>query len=113
MNVDLMNVNPSDTERDGDGRSKHFPLTAKKAGLRRLASSEGRRGSEIAQEISAGGGPIILANRSPFPCALREGYSRDGVVGGTPIQWNLGNPNKLGLASVRIPENSDYPVKNS
>ncbi|GBM47255.1 hypothetical protein AVEN_136848-1 [Araneus ventricosus] len=57
----------------GDPRlSKNFPLTATKAGLRRLGSLEGRGGSEI----SAVGGPIILANRSPFPSALREGYSR-------------------------------------
>ncbi|GBM92483.1 hypothetical protein AVEN_210053-1 [Araneus ventricosus] len=34
-------------------RSKKFPLTATKAGLRRLASSEGRGGSEIASEINA------------------------------------------------------------
>ncbi|GBN03467.1 hypothetical protein AVEN_141154-1 [Araneus ventricosus] len=47
-----------------------------KAGLTRLGSSEGRGGSEIASEISAIGAPIILANRNPFPSALREGYSR-------------------------------------
>ncbi|GBN55792.1 hypothetical protein AVEN_177552-1 [Araneus ventricosus] len=47
-----------------------------KAGLRRLGSLEGRRGSEIASEMSAIGGSIILANPSPFLTALREGYSR-------------------------------------
>ncbi|GBN48954.1 hypothetical protein AVEN_236152-1 [Araneus ventricosus] len=33
---------PSHNERGGQGRSKHFPLTAMKAGLRRLASFQGR-----------------------------------------------------------------------
>ncbi|GBO02019.1 hypothetical protein AVEN_185184-1 [Araneus ventricosus] len=32
----------------------------------RLASFEGRRGSEIATEIRAVGGPIILTNAAPF-----------------------------------------------
>ncbi|GBN67583.1 hypothetical protein AVEN_187225-1 [Araneus ventricosus] len=50
-----------------------------KAGLRRLGAFEGRGGSKITSEISAGGGPIILANLRPFPSPLREGYSRCGV----------------------------------
>ncbi|GBO44624.1 hypothetical protein AVEN_128719-1 [Araneus ventricosus] len=37
-------------------------------------------------EISAVGGPIILANHSPFPCALWTGYSGGGVAGTIPIQ---------------------------
>ncbi|GBN02804.1 hypothetical protein AVEN_1704-1 [Araneus ventricosus] len=50
-----------------------------KASLRRLPSFQGRRGSEISSEIRAVEGPIILAIASPFPCVLREGYSRDWV----------------------------------
>ncbi|GBN89582.1 hypothetical protein AVEN_201237-1 [Araneus ventricosus] len=59
-------LQPSHTERGGPGRSKNFPLTATN---RRLASFEGE------------GEPIILANHSPFPCALREGHSRVGGDG--------------------------------
>ncbi|GBN83362.1 hypothetical protein AVEN_172944-1 [Araneus ventricosus] len=65
-------------------RSKNFRLTAKKAGLRLFASFEGRGGSEIVSEISAVGSPIILMNRSPFPCALREGYIRGWECGKSP-----------------------------
>ncbi|GBL88359.1 hypothetical protein AVEN_103020-1 [Araneus ventricosus] len=40
----------------------------------------------MASEISAIGGPLILANRCPFACALREGYNRewDGEVNDHP-----------------------------
>ncbi|GBN62597.1 hypothetical protein AVEN_168336-1 [Araneus ventricosus] len=47
-----------------------------RAGLRRLVSFEGRRGSEIAKDIRAVEGPIILSNHSSFQCALRGGYRR-------------------------------------
>ncbi|GBM77561.1 hypothetical protein AVEN_13310-1 [Araneus ventricosus] len=63
----------NDTKRGCPGRSKNCPLTAKKAGLRRLASFEGEEVLRSLRSYARYGGPIILANRSPFPCALRKG----------------------------------------
>ncbi|GBO23302.1 hypothetical protein AVEN_216115-1, partial [Araneus ventricosus] len=65
-------------------RSRNFPLTTAKAGMRRLASFEGRGVSEIAEEISALGGPIVLAHHSPFAYALREDYCRGWGVNDHP-----------------------------
>ncbi|GBM85147.1 hypothetical protein AVEN_183188-1 [Araneus ventricosus] len=65
-------VSPSHTQRGGFERSKNLPLKATKACLRRLAFF-------FTKDINAVGGQIILANHSPFPCVLREGYIRGGV----------------------------------
>ncbi|GBL73279.1 hypothetical protein AVEN_159321-1 [Araneus ventricosus] len=66
--------------------------------LRRLASFEGKSVSEITSGISAVRGPIILAHHSPFPCALREGYSR-GWGGGVNDQPDWESP--IHVASSR------------
>ncbi|GBN76453.1 hypothetical protein AVEN_174442-1 [Araneus ventricosus] len=67
-----------------------------KAGLMRLASFEGREGCVVALGDKHGSGPIILTNHSPFPCALREGYSR-GWVG--EVNDCLGRLNPIHVVS--------------
>ncbi|GBN74330.1 hypothetical protein AVEN_113356-1 [Araneus ventricosus] len=73
-----------------------------KAGLRRLGSFEGRGGTEIASDISAVGGPIILANRSLFPSALREGYNR---------RWGGGvNDHPCWVSPIHVASSQKDPV---
>ncbi|GBN84811.1 hypothetical protein AVEN_40879-1 [Araneus ventricosus] len=45
-----VSIEPSHTERGCPGRSKNLPLTARKAGLRRLVSSEGRDPNKVVEE---------------------------------------------------------------
>ncbi|GBO41771.1 hypothetical protein AVEN_23951-1 [Araneus ventricosus] len=69
---------------------------------KKKGSFEGRGDSEIASEISAVGGPIFPANRSPFSSALREGYSRG---------WSDGvNDHPCWESTIRVASSQKYPV---